>query len=584
MLSQQSSARFSKSGKSKKLPLRLILVIPFVVQIFAAVGLTGYLSLRNGQKAVNDLANRLRKEVSGRIDQHLDSYMTTPRRVVTNTSDVIEIGLLSPKDTEKVTHYLWKQVNNFDVGYILFGLESGVHLASGHFYGDERITIDEVNLSKFGNTHLYIYGTDDQGNRTKVLVDNGETFIDGEFTLHKEGWYAEAIKQKKPVWSQVYNLQLEPFTLAIATSRPIYDRNQKLIGAVAVEQGLSRISDFLSHLKVSPSGRTFIIERNGLLIASSAQEEPFTVVNGKPQRLKAINSKGPLIQATARHLIEAFGDLNKIQDIKQLEFWFKGERQFVQITPWRDELGLDWLMIVTVPEADFMGKINANRNATIMLCFLALGLAILVGFYTSPWITQPILELSQASEAIAAGKLNQKIQPSQVNEFNSLARSFNDMALQLRESFNALEKTNEQLEIRVEERTTELKEAKINADTANKAKSEFLANMSHELRTPLNGILGYAQILQGSKNITEKEQKGISIIYQCALHLITLINDILELSKIEAQKMELHPAPFHFASFLEGVADICRIKAQQKSIYFTYESDNNLPIGIEADE
>jgi len=158
------------------------------------------------------------------------------------------------------------------------------------------------------------------------------------------------------------------------------------------------------------------------------------------------------------------------------------------------------------------------------------------------------------------------------------------MALQLRESFNKLERTNEQLEIRVEERTVELKEAKINADAANKAKSEFLANMSHELRTPLNGILGYAQILQGSKNMTEKEHKGIGIIDQCASHLITLINDILDLSKIEDQKMELHPEPFHFSSFLEGVADICRIKAEQKNINFNYKFDHNLPIGVESDE
>lgn len=584
MLPQQTSPQPSKSVKSRELSLRLILVIPFVVQIFAAVGLTGYLSLRNGQKAVNDLASRLRKEVSGRIDQRLDSYMATPRRVVKNTSDAIEIGLISPNNTDKVTRYLWKQVNTFDVGYILFGLESGVHLASGHFYGDERITIDEVNFRKFGNTHLYIYGTDNQGNRTKVLVDNGETVVDGEYTLQKEGWYADAVKQGKPVWSEVYNLLLEPFALAIATSRPIYNQNEELIGVIAVEQQLSQISDFLRTLKVSPSGKTFIVERDGLLIASSAQEEPFTVVDGKPQRIKAIESKDPLIQATAKHLKEQFGDLNKIKNIQQIEFKLKGSRKFVQITPWQDELGLDWLMVVTVPEADFMEKINANRNATIMLCFLALGLAILIGFFTSRWITRPILELSKASSAIASGKLNQKIQSSQVHEFNSLARSFNDMALQLRDSFNTLERTNLELEIRVDERTIELKEAKINADAANKAKSEFLANMSHELRTPLNGILGYAQILQGSNNLTEKEQKGIGIIDQCASHLITLINDILDLSKIEAQKMELHPIPIHLASFLEGVSDICRIKAEQKGIYFNYESDTNLPIGVQADE
>lgn len=90
------------------------------------------------------------------------------------------------------------------------------------------------------------------------------------------------------------------------------------------------------------------------------------------------------------------------------------------------------------------------------------------------------------------------------------------------------------------------------ADAANRAKSEFLANMSHELRTPLNGILGYAQILLRSKIMTEQEKKGIGIIHQCGEHLLTLINDILDLSKIEARKMELYPSDFHFPGFLRG--------------------------------
>jgi signal transduction histidine kinase/CheY-like chemotaxis protein len=158
------------------------------------------------------------------------------------------------------------------------------------------------------------------------------------------------------------------------------------------------------------------------------------------------------------------------------------------------------------------------------------------------------------------------------------------MAQQLRESFTALENTNEQLELRVQERTNELIEAKEAADTANQAKSEFLANMSHELRTPLNGILGYAQILQQSRNIPQKEKKGVEIINQCGSHLLTLINDVLDLSKIEARKMELHPVEFHFPSFLQGVVEICRIKAEQKGINFFYQADSSLPIGIQADE
>ncbi|MEG4269021.1 PAS domain S-box protein [Microcoleus sp. Pol12A4] len=126
--------------------------------------------------------------------------------------------------------------------------------------------------------------------------------------------------------------------------------------------------------------------------------------------------------------------------------------------------------------------------------------------------------------------------------------------------------------------------AKEAAEAASRAKSEFLANMSHELRTPLNGIMGYAQILQRSKSLNQEERSRIDVIYQCGSHLLTLINDILDLSKIEAQKVELMPTDFHFPAFLQGVAEMCRIRAELKGIQFHFPSSPELPIGIRADE
>jgi PAS domain S-box-containing protein len=127
-----------------------------------------------------------------------------------------------------------------------------------------------------------------------------------------------------------------------------------------------------------------------------------------------------------------------------------------------------------------------------------------------------------------------------------------------------------------------VREAK-RSEIANRAKSEFLTNMSHELRTPLNGILGYAQLLKQDTTLTNPQHHNLNIIYQCGEHLLTLINDILDLAKIEAQKMELYPTEFHLPNFLHSLADLFQLRAQQKDIIFTYQVLSPLPNGVIAD-
>ena len=126
--------------------------------------------------------------------------------------------------------------------------------------------------------------------------------------------------------------------------------------------------------------------------------------------------------------------------------------------------------------------------------------------------------------------------------------------------------------------------ARKSAEAASAAKSAFLANMSHELRTPLNGILGYAQILQHDKTLGERQRAGVNVIRQSGDHLLTLINDILDLAKIEAGKLELYLADLQLAMFARTLVDMVEVKAAQKGLAFICDIAPEVPQWIRADE
>ena len=211
----------------------------------------------------------------------------------------------------------------------------------------------------------------------------------------------------------------------------------------------------LRQLEISQSGQVFILERNGLLVANSTKDSPFLpgAQGARPTRLAAIDSQNANIHTAAKTLVDRFGSLNNIQDIQKLDFRLKDERQLLQVQPFRDGRGIDWLIVVVVPESNFTSQLDANTRVTMLWCGLGLGFAIAFGIVASHRVTRPLLRITKASQAMADGHLNQQSYRSGITEISSLGNSFNRMSLQIQESF-------ETLEHRVEERTVALRTEK----------------------------------------------------------------------------------------------------------------------------
>ncbi len=570
-----------KIKASSQVSLQVLLLVPFILQMFGIVGAIGYLSFQNSKIAIENLTLKLKAEANQRIEQHLNEYLNTSKIIVEEKADSFSQGVISPTNLKQVGRYLWKirEVRDKKFGFLLFGSLNRDHVSVGEHFDDGRITINQID-SQSSDRSFKIYEADKNGNQTNLLA----TDLDYINQFQKEAWYAEVMQQQKELWTSVYQWETSPYPLSIAASFPIRDRSQNIIGVLALEKRLSNISNFLKDIQISPASRIFIFERSGLVVATSTTEKLFTFKDEKPQRLNVVDSQDVLVAESAKFLLEEFDSFQAIENEQQLKFKTQDGQQFMSVTVWKDSWGIDWLVAIVVPKSDFMAEIYANTKTTVILSSIALLLALLLGVYTSRWISKPIVRLSQASKAIASGELSQNIEPSNVRELSILAHSFNRMAWQLRESFTALEISNEQLEQKVKRRTIELEQAKEKAEVANQAKSSFIANMSHELRSPLNAILGFTQIMTRSQTLPPEHQESVGIINRSGEHLLTLINNVLDLSKIEAGRIIINEKNFDLHRLLDDVHDMFQLKANDKGLQLLLEPAENLPRYIRTDE
>ena len=222
--------------------------------------------------------------------------------------------------------------------------------------------------------------------------------------------------------------------------------------------------------------------------------------------------------------------------------------------------------------------VNVLSSLVIAVFFLAV-LRML-----STHLTRPLNALSQAMGRAEQGEVDVRIAATGSRDLQGMALAFNRMIAALEERGDELHRHRDHLEELVRNRTTELQVAKERAEVASQAKTDFLTRMSHELRTPLNAVMGYAQILQMDKAMTPRHQQILGTIRDSGDHLLNLIVDILDLSRIEAGKTELSPTDCKLQDLAATLEDLMRIKAAEKQLAFSVRADEHLPASVRADE
>ncbi|MEW5958533.1 MAG: ATP-binding protein [Chloroflexota bacterium] len=282
--------------------------------------------------------------------------------------------------------------------------------------------------------------------------------------------------------------------------------------------------------------------------------------------------------------------------------------------------------LITLANAEVQrtrGRIaSANQLATVLLIVTVLAAVVLASVVATVFnnsITRNVIRLTEVAGQLWEGNLQVRAKINSADELGQLADSFNAMAARInvlvsdleqqiaertttnenlqreiaeRERIEAeLRRYQEHLEELVKERTSELaqatraaEEAQSAAEAANHAKSVFLTKMSHELRTPLNAILGFSQIMQRDPTLTVKQQENLNIINRSGEHLLTLINDVLEMSKIEAGRMTLNKDICDFYHLLDDLESMLRLRAMDKGLQLCFERAPAVPRYIRTDE
>jgi len=429
--------RLSRWPRLKQVPLRLILILVFTPQVLGVVGLIGYLSFRNGQKAVTDLASQLRQELTARIERELQSYFETPHEINRLNAAAFARGELDVLNAQFGEWQFYQQMRiSKSVALIYCGAAR-----SGEFLGVLRSPDDGSLQFSYSNADTNFlrdyYLMDVNGDRTFLLRR-----ADRPYDSRQRPWFQAALSAQTPIWTDVY-IAFTTGLPNITASLPVYNQSgRELLGVCATDVVLSEeFRAFLQQLEIGSTGQAFVVDRQGSLIANSI-DEPLMVGQGSSARLlAAVDSQDALVRGTAQYLTQRFDGFENIAKAQQLDFELGGDRQFLEVLPFRDGFGLDWLIVVVVPEADFMAQIHTNTRNTILLCLLALGIATGISVLTARWIARPILNITQASQHMAQGDLDQMVAASPIAEIDTLAGSFNSMTQQLQDSFAALQQS-----------------------------------------------------------------------------------------------------------------------------------------------
>lgn len=581
----------------RRVPLGAALIASLVLAALAPALLVSWLLSSHSSEAIQTLAENAMSQAAHRVDVGALAHLGESHTVVNALVPPVPTAGAEAERTRKwlydqdafehMAYALTQQSPN--VPYLYVGTEDGT------FFGVEResngFVVRSIHPGESGRRHWQI---DMPGDRSRLI--RTETNV---YDPRQRPWYKLAASTRQRVFTNVYRSAVKKqFDLTLA--QPIYaEDGERLLGVIAVDMSLARLTDLIRSTRVSTNAVTYLVDAQGLIVASSVDENLSPEIEGKAQRITPLQSTSPLVSASydlfnsARN--EGSAGLRRMSlETGWQQQWMQAlglssNRLMALERPFGQKYGLNWRLIVVAPEEDFTSQVTRAQRWALFAMAVLIALGATLAYTVGRRLSWQFKRLNLAALSLGSGAVPSVERHTQFQEVHNLSQVMHDSAIKL-DAYNkevqqknlALQEAALLLEERVSKRTAELAASREEALAAVRAKAGFLAVMSHEIRTPLHGVVGMSSLLADTP-LTANQRNLVDVLRISSDQLLSVVDDILDFSKIESGHLTLEHLPLNLRDTIEKVCEMVRHKAMEKGLTLNSTMDTGVPSAVMGD-
>jgi serine phosphatase RsbU (regulator of sigma subunit) len=417
-----------------RLSVRVLVPVLVVVPVAGVAAALGWIGVQSSRRSVDDLAGQIVAQIGSRVGQRVEDHLRVAGTASDATMVLVRSGVLDPDDLPAWRSTLWDQWRAFDgLSGIAFGRPDGAVTWIASYPGD---AFPEYAIKAQGSDpRIDQFDVDERGG----IADRPDRQV--EYDLFSRPWYITGAEgavgnfpgsRYDPAWSPIYSWSRADGTgdtLGVSYARPVYGAGNAFVGVLDTEIELVELSKFLATLKIGETGLAVIAERDGRLVAASRVQGLLDAAGERRPVWAAEDEPTRILGAAAKARVESGNGIG----LERIEA--RDGAWYIEVTPVRVPVGegLEWFLVIGVPEADLVGGVRATQERAMQAGLVAASAAVLIGMFGAFWIARPILRLRQHLRLVGAGDLDTQLHLNGASEFSELGREINAMQAGLKD-------------------------------------------------------------------------------------------------------------------------------------------------------